>query len=60
MLEGRNLLDGDLLLLVSVPGLDHSTVGSLAEILDRFIPRSNLTDGWIKLLEEIKTFVINK
>ena len=50
MLEGRNLLDGDLLLLLSVPGLDHSPVGSLAEILDRFIPRSNLTDGWIKLL----------
>ena len=50
MLEGRNLLDGDLLLLVSVPGLDHSPVGSLTEILDRFIPRSNLTDGWIKLL----------
>ena len=49
MFEGGNLLDCHFLLCCRVPGLHHGTVGSLAQELDRFVPRSNLADARIKL-----------
>ena len=49
MFEGGNLLDCHFLLSCRVPGLHHGTVGSLAQELDRFVPRSNLADARIKL-----------
>ena len=48
MLEGGDLLDGDLLLVETVPGLDHSAVGALAQELDGLVPGSDLRMTWIK------------
>ena len=48
MLEGRDLLDGDLLLVETVPGLDHGAVRALAQELDGLVPGSDLRMRWIK------------
>ena len=59
VLEGGDLLDGDLLLVETVPGLDHGAVRALAQELGRLVAGSDL-QGTLLLIAIHRTNPRNK
>ena len=60
MLEGRDLLDGDLLLGGGVPGLHHRPVSALAQELGRLVAGSDLQEKGVRQLPILIGILISK